>query len=252
MTDKKILLLLKLVNEGDDERLLALLLKEKPSALLKMLTDVRVPDDQRVELLHRINLQHPDMARELARSILAMAGSDQNKELTAKSARLQEMLEALEAGPLRFGRYVRMLVRDGAVPRAEVVLHDGTSAYAPVPDEGLVKQLCPGDGVLLDSQAHAVIGRDTQPRRTGEQATLERRLDDNRVLVTLSHDERRVMHASQTLMDKLADGEVEPGAALLISSQQGFAFDALIPTDFNALDGGDVLCGGQPRTQPAA
>jgi len=149
-----------------------------------------------------------------------------------KTAQMTEMMEALEAGPLRLGRFVRMLETSvGGVRRAVIMLHDGAPAASPVPDAEMAASLRCGDGVLLDAQGRAVLYRDPSLPTTGEAGVLERRISEREVLVTSERDERRVMFAAQALIDGLEAGEVEPGATLLLSTQQGFAYDVLPDDD---------------------
>ncbi|MHC4415952.1 MAG: AAA family ATPase [Planctomycetota bacterium] len=226
----KIHSVLEILLKSHDKEMLSTLMKERPSSLVKILTDKAIPDEHRAACFHRILAEHPDLGRELSKTILGMAASDPESGLKKKSAELQKTLEALEAGPLRFARFVRILTPNGSVPRAEVALHDGAPAFSAVPDGRLADALRGGDGVLLDAQGTAVLYRDPTPPATGEEGTFERRINARQVLVTTGHDERRVLHGSQALLDKLDAGEVEAGASVLISAQQGFAFDAL-PVD---------------------
>ena len=222
---------LKMLLAGDHDAVHATLDQEKPAQLLKMLTDKTVPVEHRVEVLRMMISEGSDSATELLGTIVSLASSDESTVLKKKTAKLQEMLEAIEAGPFRTGRFVRMIKQNGSVPRALVTLHDGSSAAAPVPDSGLMRQLRCGDGVLLDAQGRAVLHREPTLPETGETAILERRLSEHQLLVTMSHDERRVLHASAKLADKLEDKEVEPGATILVNGRQSFAFDAIAADD---------------------
>ena len=63
-------------------------------------------------------------------------------------------------------------VKNGAAPRAHVVLQDGTSAYPVIPDVDLALTLRCGDAVLLEAQGRALLYRAPGPNGTGEQARL--------------------------------------------------------------------------------
>ena len=223
--------LVKMMLAGDHDAVHATLGEEKPPELLGMLTDESVPVERRVEMLRIMISNGSDSTADLLATILSRASSDASAELKKKTATLQELIEAIEAGPFRTARFVRMIKRNGSAPRALVTLHDGSPAATPVVDAKLARRLRCGDGVLMDAQGRAVLHREDSLPETGETAILERRLNDHQVLVTLNHDERRVLHASASLVDKLEAGEVEPGAAILVNGQQGFAFDAIAVDD---------------------
>ena len=66
-------------------------------------------------------------------------------------------------------------------------LQDGDIAFTAVPNAELSASLARGELVLLEAQGRALLGRDPSAICVGDEARLERRLDDRRIEVTL-HD----------------------------------------------------------------
>jgi hypothetical protein len=114
-----------------------------------------------------------------------------------------------------------------AARRVKVALQNGDNAYPVVPDQSLADSLECGDGVLIDAQGRALLYRDPGGPPTGEQARLERRIDDERVEAIVRDHEAYVFRISQALREQLDDGEVTPGGKLLVCTRRAFAFESV-------------------------
>jgi len=147
-----------------------------PPGIHKMLFDGAVPLDHRKRLLAHVCADDSPECAAIAESVLnaAAAGSpDERKEQAIQ--KLNELIQAMEAGPLRYATFLRMLPPRNGVPRAHVVLQDGTSAFTVLAEEALAESLQCGDTVLLEAQARALLFLDPDRPDTGEEARLERR-----------------------------------------------------------------------------
>src|SRR5262249_31624164 len=131
----------------------------------------------------------------LDRAAAASADAIQQQKINE----LTELLQAMQDGPLRYATFIKMLNHPGPVRRAQVVLQDGTSAFSVVPDGTLAESLRCGDTVLLEAQGKALLFRDPDPPSTGEEARLERRIDEERVQVSVRDHERFIFRASADL-----------------------------------------------------
>jgi ATP-dependent 26S proteasome regulatory subunit len=160
----------------------------------------------------------------------ATAGSqDERKE--AAIQKLNEMIQAMEAGPLRYATFLKLLPPRNGVTRAHVALQDGTSAYTVLAEESLADSLRCGDTVVLEAQGRALLFHDPDRPDTGEEARLERRVDRERVQVSLRDHDRYIFRASAPLIEKLDGGEVTPGSSLLVCPRRFLAFDSLPKQD---------------------
>jgi hypothetical protein len=148
-----------------------------------------------------------------------------------KLKQLQELLRELEAGPLRLASFLGLAPANGAVQRARIVLEDGTHAWAVVPDAGLASALHRGDSVWLEGSGKAVLARNEDLPGSGEEARLDRQIDDQRVRVLLRGDEALICYMSQKLAEQMAGGEVKPGRTVVVSVRQQIAFEALPQAD---------------------
>lgn len=118
-----------------------------------------------------------------------------------------------------------------SVRRVKVAMQNGDFAYPVVPDAQLADELECGDGVLVDAQGRALLYRDPARPPTGEQARLERRIDDERVEAVVRDHEPYIFQLSQALREQLDDGDVSPGAKLLVCTRRAFAFEAVPAAD---------------------
>jgi hypothetical protein len=202
--------------------------KQKAPNVKVTVLDGSVPLPLRRQLLMQLCLDESKDTTAVLESILQDAAARNGEDLYAKKLKeVTDLLQQMEAGPLRYGWFERLLPKKGTVQRAKVMLPDGSPAYTAVPDPNLAAALCCGEVVLLEAQGKALLDRDPAGTDTGEEGRLERRLDPERIEVTLRDHERLVLRASAALRRKLDDGEVVPGGTLLVGSRVGLAFDAV-------------------------
>lgn len=206
---------------------------KKLNPMMLMLADSSASIEQRLELIKMLVCDARPEAREAVATILERLAHAEAEAVYADRLRqLSEMVKQLEEGPLRTANYVGKLASDGSSPsRSEVVLDDGTVAFAAVPNEDVAGNLRRGDRVLLDGKGRALLHRAPGRTNVGEEAQLERRVGDDHVEITLRGQDRHVFLASQDLLDKLNSGEVGPGTTVLVNSRQCFAFDAVPSQD---------------------
>jgi len=206
--------------------------KKKPADLATTLVDPAVPLDQRRQLLVHVCMDPSPESAGVLQNLLDSAAAAKGEDLYKKRcAELDEKLREMESGWLRAATFIRMINPKGMVPRAKVQLQDGTEAFTVVPDPQLVKELRCGDTALLEATGKALLFRDEADVVTGEEARFERRIDHNRVEVTLRDHERFVFRLSDKLAAKLEAKEVETGSTLLVCSRRGMAFDAIPAQD---------------------
>jgi hypothetical protein len=173
-----------------------------------------------------------EKATEMLSSLLNAAGAGQAEQIYEERKReVTELLREMQEGPLREATFLRYFHNNGGSVRAHVVMEDGSSAFAVVPEEDLATTLCCGESVLLDAQARALVGRAPVFERAGEEARLERVLDAHRVEVALTDQGRYVLSTSASLAAQLETQEVGPGAMLVVCPRRRMAFDAVPPQD---------------------
>lgn len=200
-------------------------LKPKAPTMTAMLMDSSVPLEHRKQLLQHLCIEGSDESGAVLNSVLElMTSAKVDEQLEQKLKKLNELLSEMENGPLRYATFIKMM---NAGARAHVMLPDGTSAFTSVPNEKLHEQLRCGDTVLLEAQGKALLYHEPEEISIGEEAKLERRIDAERVLVTLHDHARFVFRASANLIDKLDAGDVSPGSSLLVCSRRHLAFDAI-------------------------
>ena len=203
------------------------MLKKIAPGIENMLLDEAVPVEQRKHLLAQLCMAGDEKSTEIVETLLGAAASTKAETIYhTKTRELAEKIEEMMKGPLRAAIFLSLLPK-GPLPRARVLLEDGTSAFVPVPDEDLAISLRCGETVLLEAQGNALLARDAEALPLGEEARLERRLDDGRVEVTVHDHERRLLHTSATLAGKLDTREVCPGSYLVVCLRRMIAFDAL-------------------------
>lgn len=199
-----------------------------PPKIGAALVDDDVPLEHRVELLAYLTVNEPERGRKELAKILSSATSGNGKEnYTQKLAELKEQLKAFEKGPLRCATFVKMLPAVGSLQRALVLLQDGTAAGVILPDSAIAASLCSGDTVLIEREGKVLVNKGTDLMLTGDEATLERRLDSSRVEVSLRDFGRHIYLVSEDLGRQLDSGEVTTGAMLRVCPMQHFAFEAV-------------------------
>lgn len=142
---------------------------------------------------------------------------------------VRQMQATLSATPRRPARFVRDL---GEEQRSHVVLETGQGAFPVVADHKLMSSLRCGDGVMVDQQGAAVLGRTSLRSDLGYTAQFIRALNDGEIVEVRREDNDGVVSllAGALLRDKLASKQVQPHARLYVSIEQRMAFD-VVPAD---------------------
>jgi len=202
---------------------------KKANPIQMMLIDPATPIEQRLELLKGVVNNPSEEGKFILMTLLEGLAAMEGEALHAeKSRQLSELIRQMLEGPLRHATFIEMMSPNGSPAKhALVVLDDGVMAYTVVPDEKLAESLRQGDRVVLEGKGRALLYRAPSGIKVGEEAQLERRVDNRHITVTFRGNERCVFLASQTLMDKLNDGQAGPGTPVVVNARQYFAFDAL-------------------------
>lgn len=205
--------------------------KKDPKQMMASLLDGAIPIEHRMQFL--VHLMHDGDEGRKAVGLLFESAAKSNGEAIydKKIKELSALLAEMQNGPLRSGMFLEMVQTNGSAPRAKVLLQDGDIAFAVVPETGLGGSLCRGELVLLEAQGRALLGRDPSGISVGDEARLERRLDDQRVEVTLHDRDTSVFWASQALADQLEAGEIESGAKVLVDARRRMAVEAIPAPD---------------------
>jgi len=200
-----------------------------PNPLLVMLADQSVPLPHRAltlrELLENINPETEPLVKQLFEKL-----SEQSSESLFKdrARKLDAMLKEIHEGPMRLATFIELSKINGdAASQALVALDDGTLAYAVVVEEDAVKKLRLGDRVILDGKARVLVHRAPNGLRVGEEARLERKIDERHIEVTSRGDERAVVLAAAGLIEEIDSGKVSPGSAIVLNSRQTIGISAL-------------------------
>jgi hypothetical protein len=202
--------------------------KKKLSNLGATILDPTLPFSDRREILLELCADPGEESAATLASILDGAASAHGESLYAKKTKeVSELLQQMEQGPLRSGRFIRMIEDNGTLRRAYVALPDGSAVFPLVPDAGLAAALLRGDRVLIDAQGRVLLRRCPDDDAVGEEARFERSVGKDAVEVTLRDHERHIFRAAHALVEKLASKEVNPGSQLLVSPLQQFALDAV-------------------------
>ncbi|MBP7828675.1 MAG: AAA family ATPase [Kiritimatiellae bacterium] len=154
---------------------------------------------------------------------LAPKETDAATRLEESIEEYEQRKEELRSGPARPAVFLGIMPGFGPHTRALCVFEDGTEAIPVVLDPELATALAPGDQVLVDHRATALLGLDGARPHAGETVRLERTLSETLVEVS-SRDERHVLHCTRRLARRVAAGEVRPGALLIANLRQRVAF----------------------------
>lgn len=216
--------------------------------ILQQLGNSHVPLEHRSQQLMAIlqgaetgNATYKALADEVFNRLTESAYDEAAK---TRAKELDEMLAQLEATPLRTGFYLgARQMDDGVVKHALVALSNGDMAYVVAHNQPQLKELKLGDRVMVD--AHSKILVDAMPNLLcyGQEARLERKIDEQHLEVVTHHDERQVVLANADLMRQVDTGEVSSGATLIISTNGMVALKALAAEKksfFRFLDHGPV------------
>jgi ATP-dependent 26S proteasome regulatory subunit len=211
-----------------------------------MLADASVPLAHRAlmfrELLENINPETEPLIKQLFDKITAQSSESLYKD---KVHKLDAILKEIHEAPMRLATFIELSHINGdAAAQALVALDDGTLAYAVVVDEEAVKELRLGDRVILDGKARVLVHRAPGGLRVGDEARLERKIDERHIEVISRGDERAVVLAAADLIEAIDSGKVPPGSAIVLNSRQTIGISALPSQDglshFRFLDKGPV------------
>ncbi len=149
---------------------------------------------------------------------------------------LKQKIAALEQGPVRPGMFLRNLegrfgVGHALEHRVEIILNDGSSVMALLPEPDKIGKLRRGDTVLLDAQARVVIASIPTSDPVGDEAKLVRRVGPDKVEVEIEHQGVCLLHAGADLVEGLDRGDVLPGHMVIVCPQRRTAFCGVPPED---------------------
>jgi len=222
-------------------------MKKPPNPACVMIADASVP------LLHRVAMLRETVMTDSGDALVAQKWILERICLAASSAvydeklaRVQALLAQLEAGPCRSAVFINLVPADGTgVQQALVLLDDGTQAYTVVPDGTLASSLRFGQRVIIEGQGRALLRAAAPGVEVGEIARLERVLNPRHVEVSLRNGaEHGVFIVTQELTDKVAAGELQAGASLIVNPRLSLALAAVPPQDglshYRYLDRGPV------------
>jgi len=205
--------------------------KKDPKQMLAALLDGDVPIEHRMQFLMHL-LHDGDQGRQTVALLFESAAKSNGEAIYDKKIKeLSALLAEMQNGPLRSGMFLEMVQTNGSAPRAKVLLQDGDIAFTVVPEDGLAKSLCRGELVLLEGQGRALLGRDPTGISVGDEARLERRLDDLRVELTLHDRDTSVFWISQALADQFDAGEIQSGARVLVDARRRMAVEGIPAPD---------------------
>jgi len=209
---------------------------KKIEKLVRMLTDGSVPMEMRRQLLQQLFESDEDAAQEAVASVLESAAqATAGEALQAKAAELSELLDQMRRGPLRCATFDKLIestaLGDGfgqsVGRRAQVILPDGTSSVCVVASENLCGALRCGDTVWLDAQGGVLLFHVAGPTTRGEEARLERHLENGDVEVNIGDHSRFVCRTASHLRDQIDRGEADPGCTVIVCQRKMIAFWAL-------------------------
>jgi len=203
-----------------------------PKKLAMMLTDPTVPLNVRLEVFRQLANAEDEAVAPILKEVLEAACAAKSEEQhREKLGELTELIEAMKAGPLRSAIFDRMHVEPGLGNRAQVILSDGSLASPLVPDEGMAEKMRCGDTVWVEGKGSALLFHSQAVSSIGEEARIERVLDDGNLLLSVGETGRAVYRPSARLVDQLKGGEAEPGSTVVVCQRRMMAFLALPAAD---------------------
>ncbi len=200
-----------------------LTLSHPPAAIL---CDADFPLPLRRDALKTLLKSDNERSRATLDKLLERAAAARDEaRYTEKLHELQETLEQLNSGPLRAAIY--MGPGDQPARRAHVLFSDNTEAQVFVPDEELARALRRGDTVYVEPQGRAVLARVPCGEEVGEIVRIEKRIDAQRVAVTLNESSRGAWRMSETLAEAFDRGEVAAGSEVVGCPVRKLAFSVV-------------------------
>jgi ATP-dependent 26S proteasome regulatory subunit len=217
-----------------------------PHPLLIMLADPSVPLPHKSlmlrEMLESTTPQTEPMIKQVFEKLAEQSSESIYHDRVQK---LDALLKEIYEGPMRVATFIELTQINGnGVPQALVSLGDGAYAFAVVVDEAEAKKLKLGDRVILDGKGRVLTHRAPGRFNVGDEARLERKIDERHIEVTARGDERSVVFASAALVDEINSGQVTPGASIVLDSRERLGISALPHQDglshYRFLDKGPV------------
>lgn len=197
-----------------------------------MLTDPTIPTKIRVQMLRQVAEADGEAERHVLAYLLEAASvGDAGHQYIEKTKELGKRLSELAQGPLRCATFDALQTSELLGRRARVILPDGGMAFCAVPQDELADTLRCGDSVWLDAQGMAILYRQSDPNRLGEEGRLERQLPGGDVEVSVGELGRYVFRSTAQLQDQIDAGEAELGSTLVVCPRQRIAWRALPPAD---------------------
>jgi ATP-dependent 26S proteasome regulatory subunit len=206
---------------------------DKAASLTQALVDPNVPIGNRLRLLQGLVANQQPEAKAAVQAVLVAAAQTGDNELLAqRQQELQEIMEALEAGPQRIATFIKMMENY----RAYVKLPDGNDALIAVPDAAIVETLTPGDDVLVAAKGEALLKRLGATTNIGEEAIFTRRVGTDRIEVQFSaNEDSLVVNVSKEVLAELEENDeakkLVPGRKMIVSRSRLFAFQSLPQED---------------------
>lgn len=199
-----------------------------PPKIMQLLLDEDTPDELRMGILRQLLADDEEQGIAIVSQVLAAARAGKSEDLfTAKKNELAELIQQMTNGPLRPATFVGLVRSEVCGLRAEVLLADGAPAFTSVPDEQLADELRCGDVVWLEAAGKALLHRQSRVAELGDEATLERRLEDGSVEVQVGELGKFVYRAGAQLVEQIESGEAAPGSTVIVCPRRRFAFRAL-------------------------
>ena len=223
--------------------------KPPPTQIEAMILDKDTSLDHRRQLLAHLCMDDSEKSQAALKALLDSAAASNGEAVCEKKLQeLESMKQQMLAGPLRSATFIRVLPEAkevpssgngkgaadvaplGPLPRAQVLTDDGTTLYPTIANAKLAPSLECGDEVIVDAEGKAILYRAADSPDVGEEARLVRRVDADRVEISLRDYEKCVYYASSTLVKAMDDGTAKPGDRLLVNSRSLIALSA-IPSD---------------------
>lgn len=202
--------------------------KGKLKKLELMLMDPDTPMEIRLEILKQLAQADDEAAGPVLTEVLSAATGAKPDELAKE--KLQEasaLLEGLKEGPLRCALFERMLDEPGLAQRAQVILSDGSLASPLVTDLALPEKMQCGDTVWIEAKGSALLYHTPTRNVVGDEATLERILDDDYISASINDMGRALYRPSARLREQIDAGEAAVGATVVVCQRRMIAFLAL-------------------------
>lgn len=211
------------------------------SETLKMLTHKELPLQHRTKMAVDLIVE-PEYSEKLLKKLASEALDEEAEEMQQY---IKGIVANLQRAPMKPATFIELSKLEGSTaPVAAVMLDNGEYGYMVVHDKEQAEKMRRGDRVALDGKATILLGKAADDLyRFGTEARMERRIDDQRIEVTL-RGERLVVLTDYELMEQIEAKKVKMGDTIIVASKETFAVGAVPPPDGLAycrfLDRGEV------------